>query len=118
MSSKINIALGCKHIQVFATGIIFIKPHAAIALYASVHLVVDEWAEVLIDVCPFFEVESAIRVTCHHGHVLQMTGAAFIAHRAIMRVIGHEPLYDSRSEVNRGLVSNGNPLIVGNGLHA
>jgi hypothetical protein len=96
---------------------VFIKPYATIALYAAIHFMIDERTKVLIDMCPFLEIESAIRMAGHYGHILQMTRTTLIAHGTIMWVIGHKPFNHSFTEINRCLIGYRNSLIVGNRLH-
>src|SRR6185437_3684241 len=63
-------------IQVPTASIITIKPRAAIALNAAIHLMVNQRAEVLVMKRAFAAMVAAVNMTIHHGHILQMTFAA------------------------------------------
>src|SRR3990170_318828 len=90
-SSKINMMMCRKNIQVITTGIVTVKTYTPITLYAPVHFVMNKRPQILIVISAFLVVEATVIVARHHRHVLQMTTAAFITYRAIMRMIGHQP---------------------------
>jgi hypothetical protein len=60
--------------------------------------VVDERAEVLVPVRAFFEPGPALTVAGHDRHVLEVAFSAFIAYRAVVGVVQHEPLDHALSE--------------------
>jgi hypothetical protein len=108
MSSKIHMVMGAKHIEIPATSGVSVKPDAAVTLDAPVHFMVDERPQILVAVGPFFESVFPVSVPCHHRHVLEMAFAAFIAHRAVMGVVDHQPLYHGSPELHGFGVVYGN----------
>src|SRR5579883_2816065 len=84
--------------EVRAAGVVAIEALAAVALDAAVHFVVDEGAQVLIAEGALFEGVAAVVVAGHHGHVLEMALAAFVADRAVVRVVEHEAFDDAFAE--------------------
>src|SRR5208283_2218991 len=79
-----------KRVQIFAARIVAVMAHAAVTLDASVRLMIHQRAQVLVAKRALVEFVASGVMTGHDGHVLQMALAAFIAHRAVMRVIQHE----------------------------
>ncbi len=67
---------------------------------APVHLMPDEYAQVLILVSPLLAEISPGPMTPCNGHVLKETVAALVTDRAIMRVVHHEPFDHMFSEVH------------------
>jgi hypothetical protein len=53
----------------------------------------------------------------HYGHILKVAFSAFIANRAIMRVIGHQPFDDMFPKLYCFCVRYGDPLVVCNWFH-
>ncbi len=98
VSAEIYVIMCGKDIEVPAPGVVPVEPDAAVALYAAVHLMVDERAEILVPVCAFVMTVPAVHVPGHHRHVLQVALAAFVAYRAIVRVVQHHPFDDTRTE--------------------
>ena len=90
-ASEIDVIVAAEDVEVPPSGVVTIVADAAVALDAAVHLVIDERAEVLVPMRSFFETRAPVVVPGHDRHVLQMTFAAFIADRAIVRMIQHEP---------------------------
>src|SRR5690606_24349782 len=103
---------------ILAAGIIFIEAHTAVALYAAVHFVVEERAEVLVAVGTFGKTVIAVAVAGHHRHVLQMAGAAFITNGAVMWMIGHQPADDMFPESCRLTIVYGYTHIIPHRFHA
>ena len=94
MAAEIDGVMRGKDIEVPSPGIVPVEPDAAVTLDAAVHLVVHEGPQVLVDVGPLAEAEAAVDVACHDRHVLQMAFAPFVADRAVVGMIGHQPLDD------------------------
>jgi hypothetical protein len=90
--------MGPEYVQISAARVISIEPDAAVALDAAVHLMIDEGAEVLVLVRPFFEPGPAVGVAGHDRHILEVTLATFVADRAVMRVVHHKPFDDACAE--------------------
>src|SRR5208337_3164665 len=85
-------------VQIFAARVVAVIAHAAVTLDASVRLMIHQRAQVLVAKRALVEFVASGVMTGHDGHVLQMALAAFIAHRAVMRVIQHESFNDARAE--------------------
>jgi len=93
-STEIEAVVNSEDIQVSAASVIPVEAYAAIALDATIHLVMNEWAHVLISKGSFLETGPTVYVSCHHGHILEVALAAFVTYRAVMGVVKHEPLND------------------------
>ncbi len=85
--------MGTVNPEIFTTGIILVITDAAVAGDAAVHLVTDEGAQLLILVGAFGKAVATAVVAGHYRHVLQVAGAALFTHRAVMGVVGHQPLH-------------------------
>src|SRR5262245_5364188 len=116
-SPEIDLIARPEDIEIAPSGVVAIKANAAITLDAAVHLVIDEGAEILVTVRSLFETEVAIRMPGHGRHILQMAFAAFIAHRAIVRMVDHQPFDHAGSKRLRLLVFNRDARAVGSGRH-
>src|SRR5215831_8927033 len=64
------------------------------------------------------ELITAVGMAGHHRHVLEMALTAFIAHRAVMRMIQHEALDDSRAECDRFRIMDRDACAFGGRRHA
>ena len=87
MTAKKDRVPRCESVQILAARVVAIIANTAVALDAPVHLMIHQRAQVLIAKRSFVEFVTAVVMTCHHRHVLQVTLAALIAHRAVMRMI-------------------------------
>src|SRR6185369_8543235 len=101
VAAEVYVVVAAEDVEVAPTGVVAIKAHAAIALDAAVHLVVDERAEVLVAVGALGEPVATIVVPGHDRHVLQVALAALVADRTVVRVIRHQPLDDAGAELVR-----------------
>ena len=117
-TTEVHIVMRAEDTEVLTAGVVVVETHAAIAGDAAIHFMADERAKVLILVRALLEAVATGVVTCHHGHVLQMAVAAFLAHRAIVRVVGHQPLDHRRAEFLRFSIINGDEGVVGGRRHA
>jgi hypothetical protein len=117
MPTKINVAPGCKCVEVFTPGIVFVKPNTTVALDTSVHLMVDERTKILISVRSLLELKSAVSVARHYRHVLQVAGSPFVAYCTIMRMISHQPFDDMFTKLYCFVVLYRDPLIVCHRFH-
>src|SRR5471032_2273428 len=117
-SAEVDVVVSAEHAQVSTTGVVFIEAYAAIAGDAAVHLVSDERAEFLVLVRALGEAITALVVAGHHGHVLQVAVTAFFADRAVVRVVGHQPLDNTGAEGLGLIVVDGDPGVVGGRRHA
>src|SRR5690606_11376360 len=97
-TAEVHDVVGAVDAQVGAAGVVLVVAHAAVAGDAAVHLVGDERAEFLVLVGALGEAIAALVVAGHHRHVLQVAVTAFLAHRAVVRVVGHQPLDDAGAE--------------------
>ena len=59
--AEIDVVVPAEDVEVAAAGIVAVEPHAAVALDAAVHLVVDERAQVLVAVRALLEADSGDR---------------------------------------------------------
>jgi hypothetical protein len=81
-------------IEVAPTRVITIKTDTSVACDATVHLVINEGAQVLILEGPFLKAKSPISMSSHHGHVLKVAFTSFIANWTVVGVVDHEPFND------------------------
>ncbi len=91
MASEVDTIMPALRVKVAAAGVAAIKTDAAIALDATVHLMREKRAEVLIAMRALLEPVAAINVAAHFGHVLQVAFPPLIADGTVMRMIEHEP---------------------------
>jgi hypothetical protein len=118
MSPKIHVVMGAEHMEIPATCGVSVEPDAAVTLDAPVHFMVDERPQILVAVGSFFESVFSVPVPCHHRHVLEMAFPAFIAHRAVMGVVDHQPFDHGGSELHGFGVDDGNTHPFANLCHA
>ena len=105
---KIYAVVPAENVQIAAAGVVLVKSYAAVALNASVHFMSEEWAKVLVPISTLLETISAICMPHQDRHILQMTLAAFIAYRAVVRMIQHQPFDDTLSKRQHLRVVDGN----------
>ncbi len=107
-----------KRVQIVAASIVAIVAHAAVTLDAAIHFVIHQRTQVLIAKRALVEFVTAIIVTGHHSHILQVTFAALIAHRAVVRMIQHESLDNAGAESGSLRIIDGDPGAFRGGRHA
>ena len=112
------MVMGGEYVKIIAACIIFIKSNAPVTLYAPVHFMMNERTEILVGVSSFFIIVPAVVVSGHHGHILQMTTAAFVAHGTVMRMVGHQPFDNAGAERLGFFIVDGDPGVVGGRGHA
>src|SRR5690606_8439280 len=78
-AAEIHLVMGAEHAEIGAAGIVLVVAHAAVAGNAAIHLVGNERAQILVDVGPLAEAITALVMTGHHRHVLQVAVPAFLA---------------------------------------
>ncbi len=117
-TAEIDVVVGTEHAEVSAASVILVIARAAVAGDAAVHLMGDEGAEFLVLVGALGETVTALVVAGHHRHVLQVAVTAFLAHRAVVRVVDHQPFHHAGAEGLGFLVFDGDPAVVGGGRHA
>src|SRR5512135_1023919 len=66
---------------------------------------------------PLLEGKSAIRMARHDRHVLKMALTPFVADRAIVRMIRHQPFDDGRPELPGFRIVDGDPHAVADRRH-
>lgn len=98
MAAEIHLVMTREDIEVTPACVVTVETDTTVALDAAVHFVINEGAHVLIAVRPFLESGPPIAVAGHDRHVLEMAFTAFIADRAVMRMVQHEPLNHARPE--------------------
>ena len=116
--AEIDGIVRAEDVEIAATRVIAIEADATIAGNAAIHLMVDERSEILVVVRAFLEAEFTIVVTGHDGHVLQVTLAAFVANRAVVRVIDHQPFNNAGTELAGLGVVDGEAQTIRNRRHA
>src|SRR5208283_955048 len=107
-----------ERVQIFAARVVAVIAYAAVTLNASVRLMIHQRAQILVAKCALVEFVVPVIMTGHDGHILQMALAAFIAHRAIMRMIQHESLNYARTERGGLRIRDGNPCAFYSRRHA
>src|SRR5215468_717187 len=95
-----------ERVQIGTARVVAVVAHAAVALDAPVHLVIHQWAQVLVSKRALVEFVTPVVVAGHYGHVLQVTLAALVAHRAVMRMIQHQSFNDTGAERRRLRIIN------------
>jgi hypothetical protein len=86
--------------QVTVAGKLLIEPAASPTVDTPVHLVLNKDAKVLITIRPLLsKVVSDPMASCY-GHVLKQTMPSFIADRAIVGMVHHEPFDDVFTEID------------------
>jgi len=118
LAAEIDMIMRGENIEVAAARVVPVKTDATVTGDAAIHLMSHEWTEVLAPERPLLETESPIAVTGHDRHVLQMAFTAFVANRAIMRMIDHEPFDDGGPEGFRFRIEDRDPRAIGGGSHA
>src|SRR6185437_11900931 len=96
--AEIERVMCTEDIEVSPARVVSIESHTAVALDASVHLVPNERAEILITIRPFRKPVATVDMPSHDRHVLQMTLPSFVSHRAVVWMIHHQPFNDRRSK--------------------
>ncbi len=117
-ATEVHVVVRAIHAQVGAAGVVLVVAHAAVAGDAAVHLMGDERAKLLVLVGALGEAIATGVVPGHHRHVLQVAVTAFLAHRTVVRVVGHQPLDDAGAERLGFLVVDADPGVVGGRRHA
>src|ERR1700751_3779769 len=92
--SEIYAVAQAECVQIISASVFAIEPYAALALDAPVHLMSDQWAEILIAEGSLSKTVGAHAMAGHYCHILQVALASFVAYRAIMRMDLHESLND------------------------
>src|SRR5271169_3031308 len=69
-SAEVNSVPQTERVQIVTSRVLAVIAHAALALNAPVHLVIYQWAEVLIPKCALAEAVVPGAMTGHHRHVL------------------------------------------------
>ena len=119
VAAEIDVVAQHQGVEIVAAGVVAVESHAAVALDAAVHLVVHEGAQVLVAERALADAVAAIVVAGHHGHVLQMAFAAFVAHRAIVRMVQHQPFRHAGAKLARlGIVNRDASAVLAAVMHA
>ncbi len=99
VSPKVDVIVRGKDIEVASACIVAIETHAAVTLDATIHLVIDERAKILVRERTFRKTVFTIRMAGHHRHILQMTFAPLVTHGTIVRMVHHQPLNHTGAKV-------------------
>ena len=100
-TTEVDVVMRTVNAQVGTVSVIFVVTHAAIAGDAAVHFMRDERPQVLVTVGTLGETVATEAVTGHDGHILQVAVAPFFTDRAVVRVVGHQPLHYALAELLR-----------------
>ena len=104
--------------QVGATCVFAVEPHAAMTGNTAVHFMIDKRTELLITKRALLAGVLANCVAAHHGHVLQMAFAPFFAHWTIVRMITHQTRNHAGAKFNRGWRGKRKPCAISGRCHA
>ena len=118
VAAEVNGVLDAEYVEIVSAGIFAIEPYAAIALDATIHLVEEERAEVLVAKRPLLKPRAAIVVAGHDCHVLEMAFPTDVAYRAIVRMVQHHAFDNVRAESGNFRIVNGNPRLLLGRRHA
>jgi len=77
--------------EIAAAGIFLIKADAAVALDAAVHFMGNVRSEILVAVGPLPAVIATDALSAGDGEILQLAFPPFVADRAVMGVVDHQP---------------------------
>jgi hypothetical protein len=91
--------------QVMETGKLLIKPTASPTVDTTIHLMLDQRAEVLVAIGPFFPQVAPDPMTPGNRQILKQTVPTFITDRAVMGMVHHQPFNHVFTEIDRFLVS-------------
>jgi hypothetical protein len=79
---------------------------------------VDMGSQILVKVGPFCKSIPTVMVAGHHGHVLEVAFPAFITHRAVMGMVGHEKFNNRSPELKGFRVIDGDAHVIADRRHA
>jgi hypothetical protein len=89
VTPKVDLVAQDERVEIASTRIVAVKARAAVALNAAVHFMVNKRSQVLVVKGSLPPTITAISMPGHDRHILQVTFAALVAHRTIMRMIEH-----------------------------
>ena len=107
-AAEIDPAADAHHAQIPVSGEFLVVPRAAIALDAAVHFVLDQRSQVLVVVGALEAPVAAQAMATGNGQVLQQAVSAFVAHRAVVGMVEHEPFDDVPPEIHGFGIRGGN----------
>ena len=79
---------------------------------------IDKRSEILVIMGSFPEAGPPVDMPGHHGHVLKMALAAFVADRTVMGMVEHQPLDDAFAEMDHLRIVDGDAHAVFDLCHA
>ena len=86
--------------QVEVTRKLLIETTAPPAMDATIHFMLNKYAQILITISSLFSKIAPHTMTARYGHILKQTVASFVTDRAIMGMVHHEPLDHMLAEVH------------------
>ena len=116
--AEVHVVMSSHCRQVGTASVVAVVPGAAITGDTTIHLVVNQWAQVLVAVRVLTSPVMAIPVTYHYRHVLQMTLTTLGAYRAIVGVIEHQRFDNVLAKLLRLITAQGENRALGNRGHA
>ena len=98
--------------QVAVAGEFLVVSRASITVNTTIHLMLNQRAQVLIRIRPLIAGITSDTMSAGDRHVLEQTLATFVANRAIMGVVEHQPFNDMFAKVHRLTVCGGHHHVV------
>jgi len=99
-SAKIGVVGDLKSSQITIAGELLIETPAPPALDTAVHLVLDEYPQVLIGVGSLLSEVAPDPMTSGHREILKQTMSPFITDRTVVGMVHHEPFNDMFAEID------------------
>src|SRR5680860_224624 len=112
VTPEIQVVIRAEDTEISASSIIVVEAHAAIAVNAAIHLMGNKRPQILVMMGALATTVAAPVVAGHHRHVLQMAVTALFADRAVVGMIGHQPLHHVCPKCLGFLVVDGDPAVV------
>ena len=112
-TAKIDVVMDPENLKIITSGIIVIETHTTVAGDTAVHFMINKRAEILVIMGSFQATVTAKSMAGHDCHVLQMTFAAFFAHRTVVGMISHQQFDIITAKLPRLSVGYGNAHGIG-----
>ncbi len=117
-AAEIDVIVRRKGVEIASSGIVLVVAHAPVTLDATVHLMIDERAQVLVREGAFAKAVASVGMAGHDGHVLEVAFPTLVADGTIVRVVCHEPFDDARTELARLFIFDRDPHAIHGRHHA
>jgi hypothetical protein len=98
-------AVGAAHdTQIPIAGKFLIETRAAIAVDTTIHLMLQQGAQILIGIGSLMPLKAPDTMSSGNCHILQQAVTAFITNRAIMGMVEHQPFDHMFAKVDRLII--------------